>query len=72
MAAIYLEHPVHGKKVAIAEREAVYDEGNGWKRFDPNREVAYTEKVEEAEVQAPIVEATNAFVRKNRRRTLQR
>lgn len=36
MAIIYLRHPVHGAKVATMEAEAVYDEGNGWKRFDPN------------------------------------
>jgi hypothetical protein len=31
---IYLRHPVHGTKVACAEAEAVYDEKNGWVRFD--------------------------------------
>jgi len=31
---IYMRHPVHGKKVAIAEAEAVYDEKNGWERFE--------------------------------------
>tara|TARA_R110000868_G_scaffold236994_4_gene491041 strand:- start:772 stop:954 length:183 start_codon:yes stop_codon:yes gene_type:complete len=31
---IYLRHPVHGNKVAIAEAEAVYDETNGWERYD--------------------------------------
>ena len=39
---IYMRHPVHGKKVAIAEAEAVYDEKNGWERFelgDPENEV---------------------------------
>ena len=34
MAVIYLRHPVHGTKVACAEAEAVYDEKNGWVRFD--------------------------------------
>lgn len=32
---IYLKHPIHGHKVAIAEEEAVNDEENGWERFDP-------------------------------------
>ena len=32
---IYLKHPVHGHKVAIAEEEAINDEENGWERFDP-------------------------------------
>jgi len=30
---IYLQHPVHGSKVAIAESEAVADERNGWTRY---------------------------------------
>jgi hypothetical protein len=34
MAVIYLRHPVHGTKVACLEAEAVYDEKNGWVRFD--------------------------------------
>jgi len=36
MAAIYLKHPVHGAKVAISEQEAIYDEMNGWMRYDVN------------------------------------
>ena len=32
---IYLRHPVHGNKVAIAEAEAEADEKNGWERFEP-------------------------------------
>jgi hypothetical protein len=32
---IYLRHPVHGAKVAISDLEALYDEANGWERFDP-------------------------------------
>jgi hypothetical protein len=31
---IYLRHPVHGNKIAIAEAEAIYDEQNGWERYD--------------------------------------
>ena len=31
---IYMRHPVYGSKVAIAEAEAVYDETNGWERYD--------------------------------------
>lgn len=30
---IYLRHPKHGTKVATAEAEAVYDESNGWERY---------------------------------------
>jgi hypothetical protein len=32
---IYLKHPVHGAKVAIAEQEALGDEANGWVRYEP-------------------------------------
>jgi len=35
MPAIYLSHPIHGKKVATMEQEAIYDESNGWTRYDP-------------------------------------
>ena len=38
MAVIYLRHPVHGTKVACLEAEAVYDEKNGWVRFDVDKE----------------------------------
>ncbi len=38
MAVIYLRHPVHGSKVACMEAEAVYDEKNGWVRFDVDEE----------------------------------
>ena len=33
---IYLEHPVHGKKIASLEDEAVFDEKHGWKRYNPD------------------------------------
>lgn len=33
MPIIYLRHPVHGDKVAIAELEAEQDEQNGWTRY---------------------------------------
>lgn len=35
MAVIYMEHPEHGSKVATLEEEAVYDEQNGWVRYNP-------------------------------------
>lgn len=40
MAIIYLRHSVHGSKIASMELEAVADEANGWKRYDPNEAVA--------------------------------
>lgn len=32
---IYLQHPVHGTKVAVMELEAEFDEQNGWVRYNP-------------------------------------
>jgi hypothetical protein len=43
---IYLMHPVHGRKVATMELEAVYDEENGWSRYNPD-EPAPTSKPED-------------------------
>ena len=31
---IYLRHPIHGNKVAIADAEADADEKNGWERYE--------------------------------------
>lgn len=36
---IYLKHPKHGTKIAIAELEAVQDEKNGWVRYTPGEQV---------------------------------
>ena len=36
---IYLKHPDHGTKVAIAEVEARADEKNGWVRYTPDSDV---------------------------------
>jgi len=36
---IYLKHPVHGRKVAISDVEADYDELSGWVRYDPHEVV---------------------------------
>jgi len=36
MPVIYLSHPDHGAKVATMEAEAIYDESNGWMRYDPD------------------------------------
>jgi hypothetical protein len=33
---IYLEHPVHGAKVATMDLEAEMDERNGWIRYNPD------------------------------------
>ena len=31
---IYLKHAIHGRKVAVSEAEAAYDEKNGWERYE--------------------------------------
>jgi hypothetical protein len=33
---IYLQHPVHGTKVATMDLEAEFDEQNGWLRYNPD------------------------------------
>ena len=33
---IYLKHPIHGTKIAIAESEAEADVQNGWIVYNPN------------------------------------
>lgn len=43
MPVIYLKHPVHGAKVAIAEEEAHFDEQNGWTRYNIDTQPAPTE-----------------------------
>ena len=63
MAVIYLEHPVHGQKVATSDAEARYDRANGWYEFDPNAPV-----VDEP----PLVDLVNEMAPKRRsRRTAQ-
>ena len=55
---IYLVHPKHGSKVALAEAEAVADERNGWMRVVPDK------------IREPLgaVECVAAVVREVRRR----
>ena len=52
MAVIYLRHPAHGAKVATLEAEAIYDESNGWMRYDPTTPVA----ADDDEGDAPVNE----------------
>jgi len=33
---IYLQHPIHGQKIASIELEAELDEQNGWERYNPD------------------------------------
>lgn len=43
---IYLQHPIHGRKVATMDLEAEADEKNGW--------VRYTEDTPDFELAAPV------------------
>ena len=49
MPIIYLQHPVHGFKIANMEMEAEFDEQNGWERYNPDTPSA-------PEVAAPVNE----------------
>jgi len=44
---IYLQHPVHGTKVATIELEAQFDENNGWSRYNLDDAPVQTEIVNE-------------------------
>jgi hypothetical protein len=57
MAAIYLEHPRHGQKVACTESEAKYDEEHGWKRLN------VAALLRKAPVEAEVAEPVNALVK---------
>lgn len=35
MAVIFLQHPLHGAKVACSVQEVEYDKTHGWVEFDP-------------------------------------
>ena len=52
MPVIYLEHPVHGTKVATLDMEADFDEQNGWKRYNPDTPSQAEEVAPDA---APVV-----------------
>ena len=50
MAMIYLLHPIHGRKVATMELEAVFDETKGWTRYNPDMPSEPEEAVNALEV----------------------
>ena len=56
---IYLRHPVHGTKVACAEAEAVYDEKNGWVRFDVDEEPVTVNEMKRPRGRPPRVEVVD-------------
>jgi hypothetical protein len=53
MPAIYLQHPVHGFKVASLDIEADYDEQHGWERYNPDTPSTVEEVAPEV-VAAPV------------------
>ena len=59
MAVIYLRHPVHGTKVACLEAEAVYDEKNGWVRFDVETEPVTVNEMKRPRGRPPRVEVVD-------------
>lgn len=65
MPVIYLEHPVHGRKVATLEAEAEYDEKNGWSRYDPDMPPVVEEALSDTE-EVPQFLAVNTLTLKNR------
>lgn len=67
MPVIYLEHPRHGQKVATAESEALYDEGNGWRRFTPGANLP-SEPVEELTADDEVPAFLNAMAPRRRGR----
>jgi hypothetical protein len=55
---IYLSHPDHGCKVATMELEAVFDETNGWTRYNPEAPTS------EPEVAVNALEVKRKYTRK--------
>ena len=72
MPIIYLEHPIHGTKVATMDAEAENDEQNGWVRYTPDtpsisEEVEpIEEEISEVEEAAPV---NTLEVKRTRRKT---
>ena len=70
MSLIYLQHPVHGHKVATMEQEAEFDEQNGWERYNVDTPVLAAEVVEAAVEEPVAIElVANALKPKTRRKS---
>jgi len=53
----YLQHPIHGVKVATSDMEVDNDTRNGWKKFDPTAPKAPAPTPAAVEVKVePVVE----------------
>lgn len=68
MAIIYLEHPIHGRKIATMEAEAENDEENGWVRYTLDTP-SISKEVEPAEELAEAAAPANKLEVKRRRKT---
>ena len=70
MAVIYLEHPIHGTKVACSNMEADFDEQNGWERYNVATPAIEAEVVEVAVEEPVAIElVANALKPKTRRKS---
>jgi hypothetical protein len=65
MPIIYLNHPIHGTKVATMDAEAEYDESNGWKRYELDTQPEPVVKEVKEVIAAPV----NTLEVKRRRKT---
>lgn len=64
MSVIYMEHPVHGRKVAIAEEEATFDEKNGWIRYTLTADVTHKPFVKDFVMDTELDEVRKEYAAK--------
>ena len=69
MAVIYLQHPIHGHKVACSDMEAEYDENYGWERYTIDTPIIQEFVVEEVEIEVEAAPANALEVKTRRRKT---
>ncbi len=69
MPLIYLQHPLHGEKVATMEQEAEFDEQNGWTRYTIDTPTETVEVVEE-QLDSVVEEVVNTLKPKTRRKSV--
>ena len=65
MPIIYMNHPIHGAKVATMEAEAEHDEAQGWKRYELDTQPAIVEEAVKEVIAAPV----NTLEKRTRRKT---
>jgi len=69
MPLIYLQHPLHGEKIATMELEAENDEQNGWTRYTIDTPTKSVEVVEE-QLEPVVEEVVNTLKPKTRRKSV--